>query len=77
MEILVYLVPILVALGVYAWRRNRMHHRSLRAHHEAKSAGLTEPASLHPVVDPLKWKIDKLVKSGQTIDANGGAVMIS
>lgn len=54
MEILVYLVPIMIALGVYAWRRNRMHRRSLHAHQEAQSAGLTEPASLHPVVDPLK-----------------------
>ena len=54
MEILVYLVPFMIALGIYAWRRHRMHHRSLRAHHEAQSAGLTEPASLHPVVDPLK-----------------------
>jgi thioredoxin reductase/NAD-dependent dihydropyrimidine dehydrogenase PreA subunit len=54
MEILVYLVPILIALGVYAWRRNRMHQRSLRAQREATSAGLVEPASLHPVVDPLK-----------------------
>lgn len=54
MEFLVYVVPIMLALGVYAWRRHRMHSRSVRAHHEAKSAGLTEPASLHPVIDPLK-----------------------
>jgi thioredoxin reductase/NAD-dependent dihydropyrimidine dehydrogenase PreA subunit len=54
MEIAVYLIPILLALGIYAWRRSRLHHRSLRAHQESVSAGLLEPASLHPVVDPLK-----------------------
>ena len=54
MEILVYLVPIMLALGVYAWRRIRLHERSLHAHRVATSAGLVEPASLHPIVDPLK-----------------------
>jgi len=54
MEVFVYLVPIVIALGIYAWRRNRLHDRSLRAHREATNAGLVEPASLHPVVDPLK-----------------------
>lgn len=28
-------------------------------------------------VSAKEWKLDKLVKSGQTVDANGGAVMIS
>jgi thioredoxin reductase/ferredoxin len=54
MELLVYLVPILLALAIYGWRRHRLHRRSLRAHREAQSAGLTEPASLHPAIDPLK-----------------------
>jgi thioredoxin reductase/ferredoxin len=54
MELLVYLVPIVIALGVYTWRRHQVNQRSLRAHREAVQAGLLEPASLHPVVDPLK-----------------------
>jgi thioredoxin reductase/NAD-dependent dihydropyrimidine dehydrogenase PreA subunit len=54
MEFLVYLVPIAVALCVYAWRRHRLHRRSVAAHQQAVNAGLVEPASLHPSVDPLK-----------------------
>jgi thioredoxin reductase/NAD-dependent dihydropyrimidine dehydrogenase PreA subunit len=53
MELLVYLVPVLVALGVFAWRRRRLHERSTRVRSESAAAGLTEPPSLHPVVDPL------------------------
>ncbi len=53
MELLVYLVPIAIVLGTYAWRRHRLQERSLRIHREAASAGLLEPASLHPVVDTL------------------------
>ncbi len=54
MEFLVYLVPMAIALGIYSWRRHRLHERSLRAQGEAMNSGLLEPASLHPVVDPLK-----------------------
>lgn len=53
MELLVYLGPIAVALGIYAWRRHRLHQRSLRVQQEAVSAGLHEPASLHPLVNQL------------------------
>jgi thioredoxin reductase/ferredoxin len=53
MELLVYLVPIAVALGIYAWRRHRLHQHSLRVQQEAVSAGLHEPASLHPLVNQL------------------------
>jgi len=54
MEYFIYLLPIAFALGIYAWRRNHLQHRSLRAQTEAITAGLLEPASLHPVVDTLK-----------------------
>ena len=53
MELLVYLVPIVIALGIYSWRRQRMHHRSVAAHRDAMQAGLSEPPSLHPVIDQL------------------------
>ncbi len=53
MEILVYLVPIAIFLGIYSWRRHRLQERSLHAQREAIQAGLAEPPSLHPVVDPL------------------------
>jgi len=53
MELLVYLVPIAIALSVYSWQRHRFHQRSLDAHREAVAAGLGEPVSLHPIVDAL------------------------
>jgi thioredoxin reductase (NADPH) len=53
MELLVYLVPALVALGVFAWRRRRLQERSLRIREETVAAGLVEPPSLHPVIDAL------------------------
>ena len=53
MELLVYLVPLVVALGIYSWRRHRLHQRSVAAHGDAIQAGLSEPPSLHPVIDQL------------------------
>lgn len=53
-EVLVYLVPAVIALGVFAWRRRRLHDRSVRVREESVAAGLVEPPSLHPVVDALK-----------------------
>lgn len=52
MDLLVYLILIAAAVGVYAWRRRRSHDRSVRAREIAVTAGLAEPPSLHPVVDP-------------------------
>ena len=54
MEWLVYLIPLTVIVSTFAWRRVRLHARSLEAQREAIAAGLTEPASLHPVIDPLR-----------------------
>jgi len=51
-EMLLYAVPLLAFLAVYVVRRARAqvrHEAQLRASLEA---GLTEPVSLHPVVDP-------------------------
>ena len=53
MESLVYLVPMLIALSVYAWRRHRLHERNLQVKLEAVQAGLSEPASLHPIINPV------------------------
>ena len=46
-----YCVPLLLILAVYLRRQKRVHKHSSRAHQEAVSAGLTEPASLHPIID--------------------------
>jgi thioredoxin reductase/NAD-dependent dihydropyrimidine dehydrogenase PreA subunit len=52
MQFLVYLILISIAVGVYVWRRRRSHAHSVRVRQEAAAAGLAEPPSLHPVVDP-------------------------
>jgi thioredoxin reductase/ferredoxin len=51
-EILLYAVPLLAAFGVYFFRRARAHAQHREQLEESVQAGLTEPASLHPVVDP-------------------------
>jgi thioredoxin reductase/NAD-dependent dihydropyrimidine dehydrogenase PreA subunit len=52
MQFLVYMILISIAVGIYAWRRRRSHERSVRAREQAVAAGLAEPPSLHPVVNP-------------------------
>ena len=49
-----YCLPLLLIMAIYLLRQRRIHQRSQRAHHEAVAAGLTEPASLHPVIDPSR-----------------------
>lgn len=51
-EILLYSVPLLAVFGVYFYRRARAHAQHAEQLEESVQAGLTEPASLHPVVDP-------------------------
>ena len=52
--ILLYGIPALVILSVYLLRHRRAEARKRAALAEAASAGLGEPVSLHPVVDPLR-----------------------
>lgn len=49
-----YCLPLVVILAFYISRQRRIHKRSRRAHEETVSAGLTEPASLHPIIDPSR-----------------------
>ncbi|HET9736065.1 MAG TPA: NAD(P)-binding domain-containing protein [Burkholderiales bacterium] len=51
-EVLLYAVPLLAAFGVYFYQRARAHAQHSEQLEESLQAGLTEPASLHPVVDP-------------------------
>ncbi|MEJ2509440.1 MAG: NAD(P)-binding domain-containing protein [Gammaproteobacteria bacterium] len=46
-----YAVPMAFIWSVYWRRRHRRHVRSSAALESAKAAGLTEPASLHPLID--------------------------
>ena len=46
-----YCLPLVVILAIYLARQRRVHTHSARAQQEAVGAGLTEPASLHPIID--------------------------
>jgi thioredoxin reductase/NAD-dependent dihydropyrimidine dehydrogenase PreA subunit len=50
----IYLVPVVGILVGYAWRHGRREAASIRAAEEAIAASMTEPPSLHPVIDPTK-----------------------
>ena len=54
MEILIYLVPIAIFVAWYSWRRHKAHVASVKVHQESLEAGLTEPASLHPLIDMVQ-----------------------
>jgi thioredoxin reductase (NADPH) len=50
--LLVYAIPLVTIWGVWLWYARRTTQKSKAVKHEAALAGLTEPASLHPVIDP-------------------------
>lgn len=47
----IYFLPLALIVGFYVWRHQRRSAAHGRVLHEAVQAGLTEPASLHPVID--------------------------
>ena len=52
--LLIYLVPF---IGIFLWYfrvQRRKENESIRAAEEAIEASMTEPPSLHPVIDPMK-----------------------
>ena len=51
---LVYFLPLLAILWIYLRRRNRREGEHVRRLSEAVQAGLIEPPSLHPVIDPVR-----------------------
>src|SRR5215471_8899507 len=51
---IVYALPLLTAWVIYLRRRRRMEAESLAKHAAAAEAGLLEPASLHPEIDPVQ-----------------------
>ena len=48
---LVYVVPFVIGLMLFAMTRRRANRRANRTWEESKEAGLTEPTSLHPHID--------------------------
>jgi len=49
-----YLLPLLLILSWYTRRKQQAHDSSLSELEENRQAGLLEPASLHPVIDPTR-----------------------
>src|SRR5215813_5696945 len=49
---IVYALPLLIVWGIYLRRRRMVEVDSLAKHAAAAEAGLLEPASLHPDIDP-------------------------
>lgn len=48
----IYLLPLAIFWGIFTINRARQHRRSLAALNEAIETGMTEPSSLHPVINP-------------------------
>lgn len=49
-----YWLPMVLILLLYIIRTRRQHVENVRIKDNAIQAGMTEPASLHPAIDPLK-----------------------
>jgi thioredoxin reductase (NADPH) len=50
----IYAAVILLVMTLYLRRQRRLHHTDTAELEQAVQAGLAEPASLHPVVDPSR-----------------------
>lgn len=50
----IYLLPLAVVMVLYLLNRHKREGAATHELHENLTAGLTEPPSLHPVIDPLK-----------------------
>jgi thioredoxin reductase (NADPH) len=50
----VYALPLGAIVAYYLWRQRRTHVRHLKTLEDTVAAGMTEPASLHPLIDPVK-----------------------
>ncbi len=47
-----YILPVLLLFAFHKWRRSRKQRTNIKVLEEAVAAGMTEPASLHPLIDP-------------------------
>src|SRR5258708_24027307 len=52
--LVIYALPFLGITAYYVRHRRRVHARHRQTLQEAIAAGMTEPASLHPLIDPSK-----------------------
>ena len=46
-----YGLPLLLIFFIYFWKRSTKQRKSQRVHDEALASGMTEPASIHPIVN--------------------------
>ena len=53
-KLVMYFVPMIAIWALYFRRRNKRQREMIKVRDAARRDGLTEPASLHPVVDPLR-----------------------
>ena len=49
-----YALPLLFIWFYYLWKRSKQHKISLSVFEEAVASGMTEPASIHPVIDHVR-----------------------
>jgi len=54
MNYLLYLAPLAIFLAWYLASRQKLERASIVAHRETHEAGLTEPASIHPIIDQAR-----------------------
>jgi thioredoxin reductase/ferredoxin len=54
LSLAVYVIPFAAIVAVYLVRQRRTHARHLHTLQETVAAGMTEPASLHPLIDASK-----------------------
>ncbi|MDD2934656.1 MAG: NAD(P)-binding domain-containing protein [Methylotenera sp.] len=52
--LLIYLIPLLLVMSLYIKHNRQLNRRGKARLHEARESGLTEPASIHPVIDPTR-----------------------
>jgi thioredoxin reductase (NADPH) len=53
-SIAIYAVLMAVITTIYVWRQRRMHERHNQTLQDTVAAGMTEPASLHPLINESK-----------------------
>jgi thioredoxin reductase (NADPH) len=51
---IIYVLPVVVLVGWFLRKRVHLERVSAKAHEDAHSAGLLDPVSLHPVIDPSR-----------------------
>lgn len=61
---MIYIVPMILIIAIYLFRQHKHHQSSISVKQAASSSGLTEPASLHPLIDP-----QRCIGCGSCVDA--------